>query len=92
MAKKKMEVSDKRGRGKPRRYGVEVCQVRGFALPPSLIKRLSAAAKQSGASQSSIVVAGLREILAQSPDRLRDAVAARSKRPAAERLPGGGAE
>ena len=74
MPKKQTEVSDKRGRGKPRRYGAEVCKVRGFALPPSMLDRLAAAADQTGHSQSAIVVAGLRQILAQSPDRLRDAV------------------
>ena len=74
MSKKKMEVSDKRGRGKPRRYGDEVCRVRGFALPPSMLDRLAAAAKQTELSQSAIVYAGLEKILAQSPDRLRDAV------------------
>ena len=74
---KKTVVSEKRGVGKPRRYGSEVCQVRGFALPPSIIKRLAVAAEQADVSQSAIVVAGLRSILSQPPDRLRDAVAGR---------------
>ena len=91
MSKKKTDVSDKRGRGKPRRYGDEITVVRGFALPPSLIKRLVAAAKKIKASQSSIVVAAVEEILSQSPDRLADAAAAR-KRPAVDRLRGGWAE
>ena len=74
MPKKKTDVSDKRGRGKPRRYGDEVCRVRGFALPPSMLAQLAAAARQTKRSQSAIVVAGLRQILAQTPDRLKDAV------------------
>ena len=85
MAKKKMEVSDKRGRGKPRRYGVEVCQVRGFALPPSLLDRLAGASEPKRISQSEIVVAGVEYMLSLTPER-RLAIVQRS------RLPGGGAD
>jgi hypothetical protein len=53
---------------------------------------LAVAAKQTGASQSSIVVAAVEAILSQSTDRLQDAVAARVKRPAADRLQGGAAD
>jgi hypothetical protein len=63
-----------------------------FSAPQSVVKRLGVAAEQLDVSQSAIVLAGLRAILSQSTDRLQDAVAARSKRPAADRLPGGAAD
>lgn len=69
MSKKKTEVSDKRGRGKPRRYGSEITTVRGFALPPSTIDRLAAAAIPKKLSQSEIVVAGVEYMLSLSPER-----------------------
>ena len=62
------------------------------SMPARLSARLDSAVGQTGASRSSIVAAALAQILAQSPDRLRDAVAARNPRPAAERGQGGGAE
>lgn len=43
-----------------------------FSAPETLVKRLSAASEQVGQSQSAIVVAGLRAILSQTPDRLRE--------------------
>jgi hypothetical protein len=83
----------KETRGRPASYPGEGRAVRlSFSAPESIAERLTAAVEQIGVSQSAIVLAGLRQILSQSPDRLRDAVAARSKRPAAERVPGGGAE
>ena len=62
------------------------------SMPAMTSARLDYTVGQTGISRSAIVVAALEEILSQSPDRLRDAVAARQPRPAAERLPGGGAE
>jgi hypothetical protein len=65
-------------RGRKPAYPGEGRAVRSaFSAPESLIRRLETAAEQTGMSQSAIVVAGLRSILSQSPDRLRDAVAGR---------------
>ena len=50
------------------------------SLPAALSARLDSAAEQIGrksGGRSAIVAAGLRSILSQSPDRLRDAVAGR---------------
>ena len=63
-------------RGRKPAYPGEGLAVRlSFSAPATLVDRLAAAAEQTGHSQSAIVVAGLRSILSQSPDRLRDAVA-----------------
>ena len=70
--------SQKKNRGKPRKYGPGtdgLCRHVGISMPAGLIDQLAAAAEQTGHSQSAIVVAGLRSILSQTPDRLRDAVA-----------------
>ena len=48
-----------------------------FSCLPDLASQLDSAAKQTKLSKSAIVVAGLRAILSQSPDRLKDAVAGR---------------
>ena len=76
MPRKTKENAVKRGRGQPVKYGEPCVQV-SVSMPPTLEKQLSAAADQTGQSRSAIVVAGLRSILSQSPDRLRDAVAGR---------------
>ena len=63
-------------RGRKPAYPGEGMAVRlSFSAPATLVDRLQVAAEQTGHSQSAIVVAGLRAILSQSPDRLRDAVA-----------------
>ena len=67
--------SQKKNRGKPRKYGPGtdgLCRHVGISMPAGLIDRLAAAAEQTGHSQLAIVVAGLRSILSQSPDRLRE--------------------
>ena len=72
--------TEKKHRGKPRKYGPGtdgLCRHVGISMPAGLIDRLAAASEQTGHSQSAIVVAGLRAILSQTPDRLRDAVAGR---------------
>lgn len=67
--------SPKTKRGKPRKYGPGtdgLCRHVGISMPAGLIDRLDVAADQTGQSRSAIVVAGLRAILAQTPDRLRE--------------------
>ena len=65
-------------RGRKPAYPGEGLAVRlSFSAPQTIANRQAAAADQTGHSQSAIVVAGLRSILSQSPDRLRDAVAGR---------------
>jgi hypothetical protein len=67
MAKRKVK------RGRPVSYPGEGRAVRlSFSAPESLANRLSAASEQVGQSQSAIVVAGLRAILSQTPDRLAE--------------------
>lgn len=64
-----------KNRGKPRKYGpgnAGLCRHVGISMPAGLADRLADAAKQADISRSAIVVAGLREILSQSPDRLRE--------------------
>ena len=75
--KKKPETAKqaRRGVGQPRKYGSEICRSKSFSLPESLLARLEQVAPKHG--QSAIVAAGLRSILSQSPDRLKDAVAGR---------------
>ena len=66
--------------GKPRKYGPsdgQICRPLSVSVPAELIDRLELAADQVGIGRSAIVVAGLRSILSQSPDRLRDALAGR---------------
>jgi len=75
MAKpKKKPVSTSRNKGgKPRKYGPsdgQLCRPLSVSVPAELISRLESAADQVGIGRSAIVVAGLRQILAQSPDRL----------------------
>ena len=84
MAKHKENAvsSQKKRRGKPRKYGPGsdgLCRHVGISMPSGLIARLASAAEQTGHSQSAIVVAGLRTILSQSTERLRDAVAGGAK-------------
>ena len=63
-------------RGRKPAYPGEGLAVRlSFSAPATLVDRLAVASEQTGHSQSAIVVAGLRSILSQSPDRLQDAVA-----------------
>ena len=47
------------------------------SMPAMVSARLDHAAQQIGVGRSAIVVAAVESILAQSPDRLRDAVAGR---------------
>ncbi len=61
----------KETRGRPAAYPGEGRAVRlSFSAPESLAKRLGVAADQLGLTQSAVVVAGLRSILSQTPDRL----------------------
>ena len=78
--KEKPAVESRNKCGKPRKYGPsdgQICRPLSVSVPAELIDRLESAADQVGIGRSAIVVAGLRSILAQSPDRLRDAVAGR---------------
>ncbi len=79
--------------GRPEAYPGEGRAVRlSFSTSAAVADRLETAVKQTGASRSAIVDAAVRQILARSPDRLANAVAASSKRPAADRLSGGAAD
>ena len=79
--------------GRPEAYPGEGRAVRlSFSTSAAIAERLESAVKQTGTSRSAIVDAAVRQILAQSRDRLRDSVAARSNLPAADRLQGGWAE
>jgi metal-responsive CopG/Arc/MetJ family transcriptional regulator len=73
MPRKTKENAVKRGRGQPLKYDKPCVQV-SVSMPPALEKRLSDVADQTGQSRSAIVVAGLRAILSQSPDRLREQI------------------
>lgn len=57
---------------KPAYPGEGLAVRRSFSAPAALASRLTVAAEQVGCSESTIVVAGLRQILDQSPDRLQD--------------------
>lgn len=72
MAKHKVKRGGKRnGAGRPMAYPGDGRAVRvSFSAPPGLAARLDTAADQIGKSRSAIVVAGLEQILSQSPDRL----------------------
>jgi metal-responsive CopG/Arc/MetJ family transcriptional regulator len=73
MPRKNKEMPVKRGRGQPLKYGQACVQV-SVSMPPELEKRLDCASEQTGQSRSAIVVAGLRAILSQTPDRLREQI------------------
>jgi hypothetical protein len=60
--------------GRPMKYGNEYCARMTFSIPSDLRDRLVRASKQTGLSVSAIVVAGLRAILSQTPDRLREQI------------------
>ena len=70
------------------KYGIRESDVRvveAYSLPEGLRDKIRAQAKAKRISRSALAAELLRA-------GLESAVAARSKRPAAERLPGGGAE
>jgi hypothetical protein len=67
--------------GQPRKYGSETCRVRSFSLPESLLTQLASIAPRHGQS------ALLARLLADGIER-----EGLKPRPAADRVPGGGAE
>lgn len=76
MAKRKENHGGKRsGAGRPPSYGSAGRAVRcSFSAPEKVAERLGVAARQIGASQSQVVLAGLLGLLELSPDRLADEV------------------
>jgi hypothetical protein len=67
--------------GQPRKYSGEICRVRSFSLPESLLDKLASIAPRHGQS------ALLARLLADGIER-----EGLQPRPAAERIPGGGAD
>ena len=96
MGKKIVETKKRGGKrdgaGRPRANSSGLTVRVSVAMPPDVYARMEIGRKRIGCGRSRLVVAAVEAILAQSPDRLRDAVAARKPRPAAERIPGGGAD
>jgi metal-responsive CopG/Arc/MetJ family transcriptional regulator len=79
MAKRKEKQGGKRnGAGRPLANPEQGKAVRvAVTMPPELFQRLDVAAKQIGrkaGGRSAIVVAGLRAILSQTPDRLMEQI------------------
>jgi hypothetical protein len=78
--KKRLLENGKRG-GKRANAGRKLADPGGspavrvsVSMPAALSTRLDSAAEQTGQSRSAIVVAGLRQILSQTPDRLREQI------------------
>jgi hypothetical protein len=75
--KEKPATNSRNKGGKPRKYGPsdgQICRPLSVSVPAELIDRLELAANQVGIGRSAIVVAGLRQILAQTPDRLMEQI------------------
>jgi hypothetical protein len=60
--------------GRPIKYPGERCIRKSFSVPARLRESLLRVSKDTGISVSDIVVAGLRSILSQTPDRLREQI------------------
>jgi hypothetical protein len=75
--KEKPATNSRNKGGKPRKYGPsdgQICRPLSVSVPAELIDRLELAANQVGIGRSAIVVAGLRAILSQTPDRLKEQI------------------